>query len=106
MWLGLKGPPWLAPHPLTLAFAELQQANSSPPLQASCPLELWASELGNRGSKNLSQSPGERRPQKGSGGKRQGVSVHSPNRWLLLPLRRLGEWGVETGSWGLGGVWG
>uniref|UniRef100_A0A452T1N6 Roundabout guidance receptor 4 n=1 Tax=Ursus maritimus TaxID=29073 RepID=A0A452T1N6_URSMA len=37
---------------------ELQQANSSPPLQASCPLELWASELGNRGSKNLSQSPG------------------------------------------------
>ncbi|XP_077914936.1 roundabout homolog 4 isoform X2 [Halichoerus grypus] len=36
---------------------ELQQANSSPPLRASRPLELWAWELGNRGSKNLSQSP-------------------------------------------------
>uniref|UniRef100_A0A8C0T1H0 Roundabout homolog 4 n=2 Tax=Canis lupus TaxID=9612 RepID=A0A8C0T1H0_CANLF len=37
---------------------ELQQANSSPPLRASRPMELWAWELGNRGSKNLSQSPG------------------------------------------------
>ncbi|XP_058926285.1 roundabout homolog 4 isoform X2 [Kogia breviceps] len=37
---------------------ELHQANSSPLLQASHPVELWACELGNRGSKNLSQSPG------------------------------------------------
>ncbi|KAB0390829.1 hypothetical protein E2I00_007152 [Balaenoptera physalus] len=37
---------------------ELHQANSSPLLRASHPVELWACELGNRGSKNLSQSPG------------------------------------------------
>ncbi|KAI5943224.1 Roundabout4 [Manis javanica] len=37
---------------------ELHQANSSPLLQASPPMELWAWELGNRGSKNTSQSPG------------------------------------------------
>ncbi|XP_047608139.1 roundabout homolog 4 isoform X1 [Phacochoerus africanus] len=37
---------------------ELHQANSSPLLQASHPSELWACELGNRGSKNLSQSSG------------------------------------------------
>ncbi|XP_045411678.1 roundabout homolog 4 isoform X2 [Lemur catta] len=37
---------------------ELHQANSSPLLQASHPMELRAGELGNRGSKNLSQSPG------------------------------------------------
>ncbi|XP_059873720.1 roundabout homolog 4 isoform X8 [Delphinus delphis] len=36
---------------------ELHQANSSPLLRASHPVELWACELGNRGSKNLSQSP-------------------------------------------------
>nr|XP_045750736.1 roundabout homolog 4 isoform X2 [Mirounga angustirostris] len=57
----------LASPPLPLAPAEawkakkkqeLQQANSSPPLRASRPLELWAWELGNRSSKNLSQSPG------------------------------------------------
>uniref|UniRef100_G3RGN3 Roundabout homolog 4 n=1 Tax=Gorilla gorilla gorilla TaxID=9595 RepID=G3RGN3_GORGO len=37
---------------------ELQHANSSPLLRGSHPLELRACELGNRGSKNLSQSPG------------------------------------------------
>ncbi|XP_062054432.1 roundabout homolog 4 [Lepus europaeus] len=37
---------------------ELHQANSSPLLRASHPMERWAWELGNRGSKNLSQSPG------------------------------------------------
>ncbi|KAM9659889.1 roundabout homolog 4 [Trichechus inunguis] len=37
---------------------ELHQANSSPLLRASRPMELWAWELGGRGSKNLSQSPG------------------------------------------------
>ncbi|KAM5246027.1 roundabout homolog 4 [Ctenodactylus gundi] len=37
---------------------ELHQANSSPLLQGSHPKELWAWELGNRASKNLSQSPG------------------------------------------------
>ncbi|XP_007950325.1 roundabout homolog 4 [Orycteropus afer afer] len=37
---------------------ELHQANSSPLLQASHPMELWAWELGSRVSKNLSQSPG------------------------------------------------
>uniref|UniRef100_A0A8B9YHK8 Roundabout homolog 4 n=2 Tax=Bos TaxID=9903 RepID=A0A8B9YHK8_BOSMU len=37
---------------------ELHQANSSPLLRASHPAELWACELGNRGSKNFSQSPG------------------------------------------------
>ncbi|XP_016059882.1 PREDICTED: roundabout homolog 4 [Miniopterus natalensis] len=37
---------------------ELHQANSSPLLRASRPVELWAWELGNKGSKNLSQSPG------------------------------------------------
>ncbi|KAM8817219.1 roundabout homolog 4 isoform 1-T1 [Rhynchonycteris naso] len=37
---------------------ELHQANSSPLLQASRPVELWAWELGNKGPKNLSQSPG------------------------------------------------
>ncbi|XP_014649200.1 PREDICTED: roundabout homolog 4 isoform X1 [Ceratotherium simum simum] len=36
---------------------ELHQANSSPLLRASHPMELWAWELGNRGSKNLPQSP-------------------------------------------------
>ncbi|XP_060035798.1 roundabout homolog 4 isoform X3 [Erinaceus europaeus] len=36
---------------------ELQQANSSPLLRASHPTELRAWELGNRGSRNLSQSP-------------------------------------------------
>ncbi|KAJ8776184.1 hypothetical protein J1605_015746 [Eschrichtius robustus] len=45
---------------------ELHQANSSPLLRASHPVELWACELGNRGSKNLSQSPGERRALRGS----------------------------------------
>lgn len=58
---GLKGPPTLVPQPPTLSFAELHQANSSPLLQASHPSELWACELGNRGSKNLSQSSGKRR---------------------------------------------
>ncbi|XP_058543151.1 roundabout homolog 4 isoform X1 [Neofelis nebulosa] len=37
---------------------ELHQANSSPPLRASHPMEFWAWELGSKGSKNLSQSPG------------------------------------------------
>ncbi|XP_058145315.1 roundabout homolog 4 isoform X2 [Dasypus novemcinctus] len=37
---------------------ELHQANSSPLLRASHPMELCAWELGGRGSKNLSQSPG------------------------------------------------
>ncbi|XP_037697787.1 roundabout homolog 4 isoform X2 [Choloepus didactylus] len=37
---------------------ELHQANSSPLLQASNPMEVWAWDLGGRGSKNLSQSPG------------------------------------------------
>ncbi|XP_012785951.2 roundabout homolog 4 isoform X1 [Ochotona princeps] len=37
---------------------ELHQANSSPLLRAGHPVELWAWELGNRGSKNLSPSPG------------------------------------------------
>lgn len=37
---------------------ELHQANSSPLLRGSHSLELWAWELGHRGSKNLSQSPG------------------------------------------------
>ncbi|XP_076968685.1 roundabout homolog 4 isoform X2 [Tamandua tetradactyla] len=37
---------------------ELHQTNSSPLLQASHPMELWAWELAGRGSKNLSQSPG------------------------------------------------
>uniref|UniRef100_A0A8C2W3F9 Roundabout homolog 4 n=1 Tax=Chinchilla lanigera TaxID=34839 RepID=A0A8C2W3F9_CHILA len=36
---------------------ELHQANSSPLLRGSHPLELWAWELGHRSSKNLSQSP-------------------------------------------------
>ncbi|ELK09791.1 Roundabout like protein 4 [Pteropus alecto] len=40
---------------------ELHQANSSPLLRASHPMEHWAWELGNKGSKNLSQSPGERK---------------------------------------------
>nr|KAF6404011.1 roundabout guidance receptor 4 [Molossus molossus] len=37
---------------------ELHQANSSPLLRTSHPMELWAWELGSKGSKNLSQSPG------------------------------------------------
>lgn len=37
---------------------ELHQANSSPLLRTSHPVELWAWDLGNKGSKNLSQSPG------------------------------------------------
>ncbi|KAG3286869.1 roundabout guidance receptor 4, transcript variant X4 [Ictidomys tridecemlineatus] len=37
---------------------ELHQANSSPLLRGSCSTELWARELGNRGSKNLSQNTG------------------------------------------------
>lgn len=37
---------------------ELHQANSSPLLQGSHPMEIWAWELGSRASKNLSQSPG------------------------------------------------
>ncbi|XP_004874533.1 roundabout homolog 4 isoform X3 [Heterocephalus glaber] len=37
---------------------ELHQANSSPLLRGSHSLELWGWELGHRGSKNLSQSPG------------------------------------------------
>ncbi|XP_036305399.1 roundabout homolog 4 isoform X2 [Pipistrellus kuhlii] len=37
---------------------ELHQANSSPLLRASPPMELWAWEAGNKGSKHLSQSPG------------------------------------------------
>ncbi|XP_047734300.1 roundabout homolog 4 isoform X3 [Prionailurus viverrinus] len=37
---------------------ELHQANSSPPLRASHPMEFWAWELGSKASKNLSQSPG------------------------------------------------
>ncbi|XP_015978141.2 roundabout homolog 4 isoform X2 [Rousettus aegyptiacus] len=37
---------------------ELHQANSSPLLRASHPMEHWAWELGKKGSKNLSQSPG------------------------------------------------
>ncbi|XP_029337901.1 roundabout homolog 4 isoform X2 [Mus caroli] len=38
---------------------ELHQANSSPLLRGSHPMEIWAWELGSRASKNLSQSPGE-----------------------------------------------
>ncbi|XP_045441430.1 roundabout homolog 4 isoform X1 [Pipistrellus kuhlii] len=41
---------------------ELHQANSSPLLRASPPMELWAWEAGNKGSKHLSQSPGSRSP--------------------------------------------
>ncbi|XP_053450355.1 roundabout homolog 4 isoform X2 [Nycticebus coucang] len=41
---------------------ELHQVNSSPLLPASRPMELQAWELGNRGSKNLSQSPGHHSP--------------------------------------------
>uniref|UniRef100_A0A671EHF4 Roundabout homolog 4 n=1 Tax=Rhinolophus ferrumequinum TaxID=59479 RepID=A0A671EHF4_RHIFE len=37
---------------------ELHQANSSPLLRTSHPVELWAWESGNKGSKNLPQSPG------------------------------------------------
>ncbi|XP_024413136.2 roundabout homolog 4 isoform X2 [Desmodus rotundus] len=37
---------------------ELHQANSSPLLRASHPVELCVWEVGNKGSKNLSQSPG------------------------------------------------
>ncbi|XP_006991239.1 roundabout homolog 4 isoform X3 [Peromyscus maniculatus bairdii] len=37
---------------------ELHQANSSPLLRSSHPMEIWAWELGSRASKNLSQSPG------------------------------------------------
>ncbi|XP_049713199.1 roundabout homolog 4 isoform X1 [Elephas maximus indicus] len=37
---------------------ELHQANSSPLLRASRPMELWTWELGGRDSKNISQSPG------------------------------------------------
>ncbi|XP_052044647.1 roundabout homolog 4 isoform X2 [Apodemus sylvaticus] len=37
---------------------ELHQANSSPLLRGSHPMEIWAWELGSRASKNLSQSPG------------------------------------------------
>ncbi|XP_006775168.2 PREDICTED: roundabout homolog 4 [Myotis davidii] len=37
---------------------ELHQANSSPLLRGSPPMELCAWEAGNKGSKNLSQSPG------------------------------------------------
>ncbi|XP_076780776.1 roundabout homolog 4 isoform X2 [Arvicanthis niloticus] len=37
---------------------ELHHANSSPLLRGSHPMEIWASEMGNRASKNLSQSPG------------------------------------------------
>ncbi|KAK1328508.1 hypothetical protein QTO34_012081 [Cnephaeus nilssonii] len=37
---------------------ELHQANSSPLLRGGHPMELWAWEAGNKGSKNLSQSPG------------------------------------------------
>lgn len=37
---------------------ELHQANSSPLLRGSHPIEIWAWELGSRTSKNLSQSPG------------------------------------------------
>ncbi|OBS80931.1 hypothetical protein A6R68_20864, partial [Neotoma lepida] len=39
---------------------ELHQANSSPLLRGSHPMEIWAWELGSRASKNLSQSPGPR----------------------------------------------
>ncbi|XP_031200711.1 roundabout homolog 4 isoform X2 [Mastomys coucha] len=38
---------------------ELHQANSSPLLRGSHPMEIWAWDLGSRASKNLSQSPGE-----------------------------------------------
>nr|XP_012607980.1 roundabout homolog 4 isoform X3 [Microcebus murinus] len=41
---------------------ELHQVNSSPLLRAGRPMELRAWELGNRGSKNLSQSPGRCSP--------------------------------------------
>ncbi|XP_028611677.1 roundabout homolog 4 isoform X1 [Grammomys surdaster] len=37
---------------------ELHQANSSPLLRGSHPMEIWACEMGSRASKNLSQSPG------------------------------------------------
>ncbi|XP_008833250.1 roundabout homolog 4 [Nannospalax galili] len=37
---------------------ELHQANSSPLLRGSHPMELWPWEFGNRASKNLYQSPG------------------------------------------------
>ncbi|XP_029399518.1 roundabout homolog 4 isoform X1 [Mus pahari] len=38
---------------------ELHQANSSPLLRGSHPMEIWAWELGSRASRNLSQNPGE-----------------------------------------------
>ncbi|XP_029771009.1 roundabout homolog 4 isoform X1 [Suricata suricatta] len=54
--------PRLSPAPVEAGKAkkkqELHQANSSPPLEASHPMELWAWDLGSRGSKNFSQSPG------------------------------------------------
>ncbi|GAB1294037.1 Roundabout homolog 4 [Apodemus speciosus] len=37
---------------------ELHQANSSPLLRGSHPMEIWAWDLGSRASTNLSQSPG------------------------------------------------
>ncbi|KAG8522311.1 Roundabout-4, partial [Galemys pyrenaicus] len=54
---GVWGPPWLVPNH-RFSFAELHQANSSPLLRASHPMELRVWELGHRSSKNLSQSPG------------------------------------------------
>ncbi|EPQ10571.1 Roundabout like protein 4 [Myotis brandtii] len=55
----LKHRPTLAcPSTADSSFAELHQANSSPLLRGSHPMELWAWEAGNKGSKNLSQSPG------------------------------------------------
>lgn len=82
----------LIPVPLTLPHAELHQANSSPLLRAGHPVELWAWELGKRGSKNLSPSPGERKPwggweHGGQGGElQQGTGPTSPGPIVgLLP---------------------
>ncbi|XP_019797263.1 roundabout homolog 4 isoform X9 [Tursiops truncatus] len=68
---------------------ELHQANSSPLLRASHPVELWACELGNRGSKNLSQSPAPLPPR---GPRTQSQQTHpASSRLSSSSLSSLGE---------------
>ncbi|XP_032497428.1 roundabout homolog 4 isoform X4 [Phocoena sinus] len=68
---------------------ELHQANSSPLLRASHPVELWACELGNRGSKNLSQSPAPLPPR---GPPAQSQQTHpASSRLSSSSLSSLGE---------------
>ncbi|XP_036717698.1 roundabout homolog 4 isoform X6 [Balaenoptera musculus] len=77
---------------------ELHQANSSPLLRASHPVELWACELGNRGSKNLSQSPAPLSPRGPPTQSQQTQNSVSPMPRTPSPPATYGYISVPTAS--------